>query len=331
MVGIPNYSRGLTPRWTSRAMAWCGRIGVLLWAAGSLLLLPAQTRLSLQEAGARNPANEYRPVHLDQKVVIRGVVNTPSYHFPDYTLLAIEDGQYGAVLKVAGHDQRLDSFRPGDEVESSGTIGVFAGMPVLLPESLEKVAQKQAPAPVEVKLSDLVGFRYLGRLVRTESKIRNLGDTANGAYVTLEVPERFLAFIPRSPAQTASLSGFAAGQSVRITGVAYQYCARPPFNRYFQVLVQEPADIVSLRTGWMPTEAALGGAMGVVLVVGIYLWTRERRVRKQRERLRKTYQLGEEILSSPSAESILKRLSETLPDVLKVSRVEIFLYNRASR
>jgi GAF domain-containing protein/CheY-like chemotaxis protein len=309
----------------------CGLVALLFWGVEWLLPLAAQTPLSLQEEAARNPGQEYRPVHIGQKVVLRGVVNAPSYHFPDYSLLAIEDGQSGAILKVVRQDQRLDAYRPGDEVEVTGTVAMFAGMPVLLPDSVGKVAQKPAPAPIEVKLEDLAGFRYLGRLVRTEGRIRALGDTDNGAYITMELPERFLAFIPRSPAQAASLTGFAAGQRVRITGVAYQYCPRPPFNRYFQVLAGEPADIVPLQNDWFPTEAALGGAVGVALVVGVYLWTRERRLRKQRERLRKTYQLGEEILSSPSAESILKRLSETLPEVLKVSRVEIYLHNRAAR
>jgi signal transduction histidine kinase len=314
MAGIPIRRRGLT-----------------LLVAWSLVPLAAQTRLSLQEVGARNPANEYRPIHLNQQVILRGVVNAPSYHFPEDSLLAIQDGQYGAVLKVGAKDQRLDSYRPGDEIEVIGSVALLAGMPVILPASLAKVGQKPAPSPIEVPLADLVGFRYLGMLVRTQGIIRNLGDTANGGYATMDAPERFLAFVPRSPAQTASLTGFAAGQQVRITGVAYQYCARPPFNRYFQVLVQDPADLVPLQTAWFPTEAALAGAIGVALAIGIYLWTRERRLRKGRERLRKTYQLGEEILSSPSAESILKRLSEDLPEVLRVSRVEIFLHNRASR
>lgn len=314
MVGIPN--RG----WRLTLLAVC-----------SIVPLTAQTRLSLQEAGARDPGKEYRPAHLDQKVTLCGVVNAPSFHFPDYSLLAIEDGQYGAVLKVQGGDQRLDAYRPGDEIEASGTIVMFAGMPMMQPDALAKVAQKQAPAPIEVKLEDLMGMRYLGRLVRTRGRIRNLGDNANGAYITMETPERFLVFVPRSPAQNASLNGFPTNQQVGITGVAYQYCARPPFNRYFQVLAQDPADIVPLQSGWFPSEAALGGAIGVALVIGVYLWSRERRLRKQRERLRSTYRLGEEILSSPSAETILKRLSESLPGVLRVSRVEIFLHNRASR
>jgi CheY-like chemotaxis protein len=307
------------------------RWGLTLFLAWSIVPLAAQPRLSLQEVGARDPRSEYRPVHLDQKVVLRGVVNAPSFHFPDYSLLAIEDGQDGAVLKVTGRDQRLDTCRPGDEIEVSGSVAVFAGMPVVVPDTVVKVAQKPAPAPVEVKLADLAGFRHLGRLVRTQGTIRSLGDNANGGYATLELPDQFLAFIPRSPAQTASLTAFAAGQHVGITGVSYQFCSRPPFNRRFQVLVQDPADLVPLQTGWFPTEAALGGAIGLALIIGVYLWSRERRLRKQRERLRKTYQLGEEILSSPSAETILKRLVETLPDVLKVSRVEIFMHNRAAR
>ena len=305
--------------------------GLSLLLAWSMAPLAAQTRLSLQEAGVRNPARDYRPVHLDQKVVLRGVVNAPSYHFPDYSLLAFEDGGYGGVLKVNGRDQRLDAFRPGDEIEVSGTLAVFAGMPVIQPDAVGKVAQKPAPAPVEVKLLDLVGFRYLGRLVRTRGKIRNLGDTANGGYATMEAPERFLLFVPRSPAQTASLTGFSAGEEVGITGVAYQYCSRPPFNRYFQILVPDPADIVPLHAAWFPNESALAGAIGVALAVGACLWFRERRLRRARERVRKTYQLGEEILSSPSAESILTRLSESLPDVLGVGRVELFLHNRAAR
>lgn len=307
-----------------------GRRLILLFA-WSALALPAQTALTLEQAAARNPSSNYLPAHLDQKVVLRGVVNAPSYHFPDYTLLAIEDGKYGAVLKVSGQDHRLDHFRPGDEIQAAGTLAAFAGMPVLLPDSVDKVAQKPAPVPVEVSLKDLVGFRYLGRLVRAEATVKNVGDTANGAYLTLEYPERFLAFMPRSQSQTARLSGFEAGQRVRIHGVAYQYCARPPFNRYFQLLVDEPSDIVALQSGWFPSETALGIAMGVALVVGIYLWTRERRLRRQRERLRRTYKLGEEILSSPSAEAILKRLSEMLPEILKVSRVQIYLHNRASK
>ena len=52
----------------------------------------AQTRLTLAEAGARNSAANFTPLHRGQQVGVRGIVSSPAFHFPDYSLLAIEDG-----------------------------------------------------------------------------------------------------------------------------------------------------------------------------------------------------------------------------------------------
>jgi len=156
-------------------------------------------------------------------------------------------------------------------------------------------------------------------------------DTANGAYVSIQAPERFLIFIPGAPNQPTVLKALAKGDGVHVTGVVYQYCARPPFNRYFQLLVQDPAYIVPRPKDWFPPPVALGSALGVVLLIGFFIWSRERRVRKQRERLRKTYKLGEEILAATSAESILKRLREALPGIMNVTGVEIYVHSRAGR
>jgi GAF domain-containing protein/CheY-like chemotaxis protein len=302
-----------------------------LLAGLSCLPLMAQTTLSLREAGARNPSANYTPAHLNEKVILQGVVNASSYHFPDYKLLAIQDDQYGAVIKVGAEDNRLDAMRPGDVLEVTGTLSALAGMPVVLPDTVARVGRKAPPAPADVPLDALVGFRYLGRLVRTKAGVHGVGDTANGAYLLLAARSRFLVFMPRSPSQTTGLGSFVSGNAVRITGVAYQYCPRPPFNRYFQILVDEPGDIVAGDGGGLGPGIALGAALWVVVVVLLILWTREARDRKQRERLRKTYQLGEEILGSPLPETILKRLEETLPEVLAVTTVEIYLHNRASK
>jgi GAF domain-containing protein len=74
-------------------------------------------------------------------------------------------------------------------------------------------------------------------------------------------------------------------------------------------------------------------AFGLILVLCItfFLWSRERRLRRQRERLRKTYSLGEEILSASSPEAILKRVSASLTAVLGVTRVHLYVYNRTTK
>ncbi len=293
--------------------------------------LAAQTALSLKEAGARNAAAEFRPQHLRERVIVRGVVNSLAFHFPDHTLLAIDDGDYGGVLRVERQDPRLEPYRPGDELQVEGIVAEFAGMTVILPDSILKRGVKPAPTPVQVALEDLIGFRFLGRLVRTKSRVLIIGDTANGAYLSVEAPEHFLVFIPRTYSQPISFNGLAKGDTVQVTGVAYQYCSRPPFKRYFQLLVQDPGYVVAVPRTWFPPGAALGSAIALVVLIGFFVWSRERRARKQRERLRKTYHLGEEILGAATPESIVKRLREALPEILKITGAQIFVHNRAAR
>lgn len=299
----------------------------------ALALAPAlaQTPLTLEQAGERSPARDFAPVHNGESVAVRGVVNAPAFHFPDHTLLAIEDGKYGAILKVAAVDQRLDRFRPGDELSVRGAIAAFSGMAVIQPDAVEKIGVKAAPVPVEVGLKSLIGFRYLGRLVRTEARAQTVADTANGGYISVQAPERFLVFLPRAANQPTVLHGIGPGDRIHVTGVAYQYCSRPPYNRYFQLLVQDPAYIVPLPGGILPSPFALGSAVFLVLAVLFVVWSRERRSRRQRERLRKTYKLGEEVLAAESAEAVLKRLRDALPDILKLTGIQIYNHNRASQ
>jgi CheY-like chemotaxis protein len=308
-----------------------GRDKLALILALACAQLFGQTRVSLEQAGARDPNAEFRPRRLNEHVLVRGVVNSPAFHFPDHRLLAIEDGTHGAILRVEGEDQRLDGYRPGDDLEVEGNVAVFAGMPVIQPVRITKAGAKPAPAPAPVDLPDLIGFRYLGRLVRTTAIAVSIGDTANGAYLSVEAPDRFMVFLPRTATQPTVLSGLKPGESVQVTGVAYQYSQRPPFNRYFQLLVQDAAYIVPLPKAWFLPMATLGAAGAGVLILVLLFLVRDRRSRKLRERLRRTYHLGEEILSAVSAGMIVKRLSEALPEVLRVSGLELYVHNRTGR
>jgi GAF domain-containing protein len=82
-----------------------------------------------------------------------------------------------------------------------------------------------------------------------------------------------------------------------------------------------------------PLLAPLMLAFGliVLLCVSFFLWSRERRLRRQRERLRNAYHLGEEILSASSPEMILQRLRTSLPDVLGVTGVHLYSFNRTAK
>src|SRR5689334_566915 len=98
------------------------RHGLLLAAAIALVCVSvsAQTRVTPEDIQSRNPATQYTPSLAGKDVRVRGVVNAPAFHLPGYNLLALQDDQGGAVLKVLENDNRLNRFSPGDEVEADG-------------------------------------------------------------------------------------------------------------------------------------------------------------------------------------------------------------------
>jgi hypothetical protein len=297
-----------------------------LVAALACLPVSAQTTLKLKDVNTRN-ATDFAPLYLQQKLTVTGVINAPPFHFPAYSLLSMEDEGYGAVLRVT--DARLDAFHPGDEIRVNGTIQAFSGMAIIVPDKIERIGSKPLPAPQDLSVADLQSNRYLGRLVHTELPAAAAGETSNGAYLDIEASGLYRIFVPRAPGQTPHITGFAKGDVVQVTGIAYQYCQVAPFNRYYQLLVNSPETLARKDRGLPPL--ALAGALGVVLLVAFFLWGRERRLRNQRETLRRTYELGEQILGASSAQSILGTIAKSLPAILGVSRVHLYTYNRSAK
>jgi GAF domain-containing protein len=287
--------------------------------------------MSLQDTGVRDATKGYAPVNDGKRIVIRGVVNAPSFHFPEYSLLSIEDGQYGAVIKMPGANSKLDGYAPGDDIEVTGTISVLGGMVVILQERIVPMGHTAPPAPADVAVDDLLGFRYLGRLVRAEARITETGVINPGTYLSIDSQSPYKLFIPHRQAGLAGPTLFRPGDRVRFTGVAYQFCQQPPYNRQFQLLVHGPSAIARVEASWFPAPIAVAVALAILLLIGFLLWSRERRLRSQREILRKTYQLGEEILGAGSVSDILKRVSESLPAILGVTRVRLYIFNRAGK
>jgi GAF domain-containing protein len=99
----------------------------------------------------------------------------------------------------------------------------------------------------------------------------------------------------------------------------------------FELLVSGAADIIPTERSWFLSPVVLAAGLTAVLLVGIFLWSRERRLRGQRKRLRKTYQLGEKILEASSAEAVLALVGEALPGILGVTRVHLYVHNRAAK
>jgi GAF domain-containing protein len=298
------------------------------------LCLSAQVKLTLEQLNSR-AAPGYSAVYAGQKVVIQGVVSAPALHFPDYTYLAIDDGTGGTLIWLSVPDTQLDVRRPGDEIRVHGTVNLHFGTVTVLPERIELLGQKPVPLPITVSLRDLQSFRYSGRLVHTEGRVAAMNDTVSGPSLTLADADVFWVFLPSAQGSKGTEFSFVEkGAVVEVTGILAQYSPRPPYNRGFEILVNSPANVLKERglerSLYLP-PLVIGAGLGVVLLVAFFIWSRERRLRSQRERLRQTYQLGEEILGASSAEAVLKRIAEALPSILGVTRVHLYVYNRAAK
>jgi GAF domain-containing protein len=306
-----------------------------LFSAGLTLVLPipAEVRLTLDRLGARRPTT-YNAIYEGQSVVVKGVVSAPAIHFADYTLLGIEAEGSGGVIKVSGNNQLLNQFSPGQELEVAGKVVIQYGVPMVVPESIIVLARKAAPAPLDLSPKAAQDLRYIGRLVRVEGTLSDPpAHNSGGAMILLSAGEEpYKIFVPRAPGMPkADFGDIRKGDVVRVIGIALQYSPVPPHNGGFEVATSDIHNILPVQRSGSLSGTTIAIGIVVVLLVGFLLWSRERRLRGQRKKLRKTYQLGEEILSASSPAAVLKRLSESLPTILGITRVQLYLYNRAGK
>jgi GAF domain-containing protein len=83
--------------------------------------------------------------------------------------------------------------------------------------------------------------------------------------------------------------------------------------------------------GTVTSSLAFGTLIAGISLAVFFVWRRERRLRAQRRRLRQNYMLGEEILGAASPVDILARLTGALPEVLGITRVHLYIYNRGTK
>lgn len=295
-------------------------------------LAQAQLRLTLEQATERK-APVFTPVHAGQTVIVQGVVSARAVHFPDHALLPLEESGYGALVEVNGNGTEIDAYRPGDELEVKGTVSAPAGMVVILPLEIHRLGRKAVPTVDTVPLDQLMGFRYLGRTIETEGWVNEVSETTAGSFLQLQNRKgNYRIFLPHGPGlPSASLRAFHIGDKVSATGVANQYCTSPPYDRWFELLVADSSQLTRTERNWLVSPMTAASGLFAILVIGFLLWIREVRSEAQRRRLRKTYQLGEAILSAPTAEAILAEVSKTLPQVLGITRVCLYIYNRGTK
>jgi len=300
----------------------------LACAIAGLGLAFAEPTITLQEAAARK-APEFTLLHDGRNVVVSGQVSVNPIRIGDVLHLPIQERGRGLVLE--GSLRSFGQLSPGDWVEAHGRLVQRAGLPVVVVSRIVTVSTGAPPLARALNPADVQNLDRLGQLVVTEGQVIEVGSNFGGAFLRMGgQPNTLKVFLPSGQDSHRAFGAFAVGDTVRVTGIAYQYCPIPPHVDQFELLVGDVKDVVRLPGSWSTQARGFWPVLAALTLMGISWWRREIRSRRQREMLHTVYHLGEEILSAGSAPEILNKIIVVLPKVLKVTGAKLYLYDRGS-
>jgi signal transduction histidine kinase/CheY-like chemotaxis protein len=288
----------------------------------------AQLAVPLEQAGSR-AGTDFGPALEGKSVIIQGQISVAPIWILDTYYLPIQDVQgYGMML--TGTSQPTVVLSPGDWVEVRGTVLKRGGSPVVQPDEIKKIGSGPPPAPKVLSVSQLASFRYLGVLITVESKVVHAGQNAGGDVLDLEEGGRAVSvFLPKMRRDSAlGLGQYQAGDRIRVTGIANQYCPLPPYDRFYQVLIPAGDSVRLVSKSWLIPPGRLVGSLLVAILLAGAWWFRDRRLRDQHRRMRVLNALGEEVIASKSPAEILRKLNLALPKLLPQTSINIYLFNR---
>ncbi len=277
-------------------------LAAVLLGIVAAVTLPAQIRLTLEQAGSRL-APDWAPAYDGKDVLVTGQVSSRPLPTSESLYLPIQDTVNHGLL-IEGSERQFRDLAPGDLVEAQGTISRHAGLPVLLARSIKRSGHAAAPVAKVMKLAEAASLRYTGVLVTTESTVTQ--EKAN----TISIGERGIALdvvMPRGQNDSEQPpNGLHAGDRIRVTGVASQYCPVPPYDRYFQILLPNAASITVVEKAWMIPPPLLLASVMLAAALLVVWWFRERRMVALRRRMRVLNTLGEEVIGSKSPSEIVR-------------------------
>ncbi len=307
------------------------RLMLVFAAAMAMPPVPAAERqVTLAEAGARREP-DYSPAIEGEEVVVKGVAASVVIPMPNGRVVPITD-ETGFGLFLQDHLNSLPNIRPGDLLEAHGKIVQSGGMAVLECTSVQVRSHSDAPQNIPLPIEALKGFRYLATPITVESRVISAGANSSGEFILIGDPlAPIKVFLPKDFLRYGGIGQYPGGARVLVSGIAYQYCPFPPFNHYYQILIDSPASVVITGNSWViPFEVMYTACTALVFALLMW-WRRERVMRSQRETQSAINELGEDILGAASPAAIRSRLSASLPQIYGVTTVRIFLYNRTGR
>jgi signal transduction histidine kinase len=303
------------------------------WAWGVIAVavcLHAQEVVSLEQAASRTGA-DFAAVYEGRSVTVRAqVASPPIWAFGMYYLPLRDSSEHGLILR--GEHEQFASYEQGDWVEAHGKIESRAGLPLMVPDSMESVRQGPPATAKSLPLADAASLRYVGLLVDTHGTVARIGESVGGTVVQLsDHGASALAFLPRSPSVSNDLpTRIHVGDKVAVTGLVTQYAPRPPFNGDFQIMLAAPGDLKVSGSGSTLMPLLVLAVIAAGGLVGLW-WLRGRRLTEQHSTMRTFHTLCEEIIAAPSPSEIAEKLMTVVPAITQATGAWLYIFNRRTK
>ncbi|WP_412061595.1 ATP-binding protein [Rubrivirga sp. IMCC45206] len=210
----------------------------------------------------------------------------------DVAEIYIQDGTGGLRLFLP---PEAGAVLTGDSVMVAGTLGFRAGTAEMVAPSVRTVAgPEREVVPVALDAVDRERGRrgpdlegHEGEIVQIEGRVLEIADSPSGqALVILSGTDLIQVFSYAARPEPVVFDALRIGDYVRVTGVASQSDAEPPFTGGYVVYPLVQADV--RKSGLSPTEYRYSVIGAVVLLLVALLWAvmLRRQVRRRGEALR---------------------------------------------
>jgi signal transduction histidine kinase/CheY-like chemotaxis protein len=241
-----------------------------------------------------------------------------------YYLPLRDSSDYGLILR--GDHDRFYGYEPGDWIEAHGRIESRAGLPLLMPDSMERVRQGPRPAPKSMPLSDAASRRWLGLIAETRGTITKIDENAAGTIVQLtDRGTRAAAFLPRSQSPNDLLTRIRVGDRVTASGLLTESSGN------FQILLAQPGDLKASFSAQRYLPLAIITAVILAAIFLLLNWLRNRRLTAQHNSTKVFHTLCEEIIAAPSPAEIADKLMTVLPTITQATGAWLYIFNRRTK
>jgi len=304
-------------------------------ALAALCAAPAagQVRVRLDQVNARR-GPDFAPSLEGRQVIISGTVAAPAIALGGYGHVGVQDDDGNGAV-VEGALRLVSALRPGDRISVRGVVARRSGLPVVAAGEVNVTGHGPAPAARKMPVRTVQSFTSMGLLVTTEGRLLERGEVENsGEYLLIgDQSNPLRVFLPQ-PAGRAGAPVFAhveAGDTVRVTGIASQRAAGPPYAGGFQLLVLNGDAVELVQKRWLVSPATFAFCVAALGLALVFWWSRERRMSAQRRMVRSFYGIGEEIIAAASPADIVRKINAALCPALKIGGVHAYLYDRAAK